>query len=107
MANGLPFHFLLFKRNIQNRTGLKGPPFNFFETVWFFSNILSPKGPTVDLFEVPPRIIRSEALYPNFWRYIRTEERKFQNLNHEVKDEKRSTFVFSGETMIMDQTISP
>ena len=31
-----PFHFLLLKRNIQNRTRPKGPMFNFFGTVRLF-----------------------------------------------------------------------
>ena len=29
-AKGRPFLFLLFKRNLQNRTRLKGPPFDFY-----------------------------------------------------------------------------
>ena len=30
IAKGPFFHFLLFKRNLQNRTRPKGPPFHFF-----------------------------------------------------------------------------
>ena len=36
---GSPFGFLLFKRNLQNRTELKGPPIDFFpHSETFFRN---------------------------------------------------------------------
>ena len=39
-----PFGFSLFKRNLQNRTGLKGPPFRFcFGTVRLFFDIFVSK----------------------------------------------------------------
>ena len=33
----VPFHFLLFAGNLQNRTRLKGLPFQFFRNCDFFS----------------------------------------------------------------------
>ena len=50
----------------------KGPSFQFCRRWDFFEICLSPKGPS---FEASPRNIRIEALYPNFWRYIRTISR--------------------------------
>ena len=39
-CKGSPFQFLLFQGNLQNRTGLKSPPFDFFfGTVRLFSKI--------------------------------------------------------------------
>ena len=35
MQKGPPFHVLLFLRNLQNRTRLKGPPFQFFFGIVF------------------------------------------------------------------------
>ena len=44
---------LLFKRNLQNRTGPKGPPFRFFFGFATFSKFfLSPKGPSFKCFDV-------------------------------------------------------
>ena len=39
----VPFGFLLFKRNLQNRTGLKGPPFRFFSALCDFRNFFVSK----------------------------------------------------------------
>ena len=46
-CKGSPFHFLLFKRNLQNRTKLKVPPFTFFCTMRHF-----PKEKTRSFFKI-------------------------------------------------------
>ena len=47
-----PFGFLLFKRYLQARTGLNGPPFRFFRHCVTFFEIFSmfPKGPPFEFF---------------------------------------------------------
>ena len=53
IAKGPPFRFLLFERNIQNWTRLKGHPSYIFWPYEFFSeHFLSPKGPLFDVFEI-------------------------------------------------------
>ena len=52
---------LLFKRNVQNRTGLKGIFSIFFANFYLFLN-----GPPFSFIEVPSRNIRSKALYQKF-----------------------------------------
>ena len=51
-----PFFFLLFKRNIQILTRLKGPTFQFRHCATFFERFLSSEGPTSILLK-PPLII--------------------------------------------------
>ena len=68
------FSFHFFKRNIQNRTILKGPGcyefgllLNFFDIArLLFRTFFVSKGLPFDFIEVSPRNIRSKALYPNF-----------------------------------------
>ena len=52
--NGPPFHFLLFQGNLQNRTRLKGPPFDFFRHCATFSeNFLKfQKSPDLEFFDI-------------------------------------------------------
>ena len=49
-----PFHFfLLFQGNLQNRTGLKEPPFRFFFrhcATFFQKKLMSQKGPPSSFF---------------------------------------------------------
>ena len=54
VQKGPPFHILLFYRSLQNRTRLKGPPFNFFGIVrLFFENFLmSQKTPLFEFFDI-------------------------------------------------------
>ena len=44
--------FLLFPENLQNRTCLKDPPLDFFSSVGLFSTffLMSPKGPPFEFF---------------------------------------------------------
>ena len=63
-----PLSFVLFKRNIQNRTRPKGFSKKFSALCDFSKFFQSP----FDFIEVPSRNIRSKALYSNFRRYIRT-----------------------------------
>ena len=54
-AKGLPFHFLPFLRNVQNRKRPKGPPFQFFSALceFFFENFLrSQKSPPFEFFYI-------------------------------------------------------
>ena len=51
-ANGSPFHFLFFYRNLQNRTRLKGSIF-FRHCATFFGNIsMSQKSPPFEFFDI-------------------------------------------------------
>ena len=52
-----PFIFLLFERNLQNRTRLKGSPFNFFGTMTLF----------------PKNFYMSLKCPPSFFWYFATE----------------------------------
>ena len=55
------------------RTRLKSPPFNFFGTViLFFETFYVFKDEVKTVSPYGPGNIQSKALYPNFWRYIRT-----------------------------------
>ena len=60
-----PFHLLLFKSNIHNRTGLKGPPSNYFRRCDFFRNFSQLQRAPFDFIEVPLGLSRVKC-------YIRT-----------------------------------
>ena len=88
----VPFHFLLFKRNIQNRARLKGFPFNYFSVFWhcgFFSNFFVSKASkffqnygNLDVKSGVKRYIRifdviSELYCVILWRTRRFDNRSF------------------------------
>ena len=66
IAKGPPFQFLLFKRNIQNRMRLKGPPFHFFfGAMRFFANFSCLK-------RTPSILLKSRLVISGIKRHIRT-----------------------------------
>ena len=57
-AKGLPFRFLPFLRNLQNRKTPKGPPFHFFfgtMRIFFRKFLMSQKGPPFGFFDILPQ----------------------------------------------------
>ena len=54
VQKGPPFLFLLFKRNLKNRTRLKGPPFPFFWhcATFFETFLMSQKSPPFEFFDI-------------------------------------------------------
>ena len=76
----------------------KGPPFTFFGTTMLFKilifRLILGFLNMYNFFQYPKfrRKIRSNALYPNIWRYIRTILRFTMNLRRQRFKNKRSHF---------------
>ena len=67
-AKGLPFHFLLYQGNLQNRMRLKGPPFDFFGSVRLFLKIFKCPPLSFSLFCNRMYVYKSKRVpFLHFW----------------------------------------
>ena len=85
IGKGPPFGLLLFNRNIQNRTRLKGPFSNFFSALKLFRKKMTPKGPPSILLKCPlvisgeKRYIRTFDVISELYCVLLRRRRRFEN----------------------------